>query len=202
MTTVVRLGGIAALTLFAGSAATQDLATELSAAQKLFDEKRYVESLERLEGAIQAVSAAIPLSVRAATLIEEASAYGSYVPRSSNVFAPDDKVKVYVEPVGYAHRRNGDTYEVELVGDFALKTATGQTLLAEKDFARFPLASRRPNREFYLSISYSYRNLKPGHYVIATTLRDLVGGKSASFEVPIRVESAPANEKPTDRAPN
>ena len=202
MTTRVRLAGIAALALLAGSAAAQDLATELSAAQRLFDERRYAESLERLEAAVQAVAAAMPLSVRAVAIVEEASAYGSYVPRASNVFASDDKVKVYVEPVGYAYRRNGDIYEVELVGDFALKTATGQTLLAEKDFARFPLASRRPNRELYLSISYSYRSLKPGSYVIATTLRDLVGGKSAVFEVPIRVEGAPTSGKPPERAPN
>ena len=202
MTAVVRLARIGALALLAGPAAAQDLARELCAAQKLFDEKRYLESVERLEAAIQAVAATMPLSVRAVTLVEEASAYGSYVPRTSNVFAPEDEVRVYVEPVGYAYRRNGDSFEVELVGDFALKTATGQPLLAKKDFARLPLVSRRPNREVYLAIAIAYRNLKPGNYVVATTLRDVVGGKSASFEVPIRVESAPTSERATERAPN
>jgi hypothetical protein len=182
---VMRLGLLAGLALAAGSAAAQDLG--LAAAQKLFEAKRHVESLDRLQDAIETVWSAMPLTVRTAQLIEDARGYGSYAARASNVFKPDDTVKLYAEPLGYGFRRNGDFHEAELAGDIALKTAGGQILLTQKDFARFPISSRRRVRELYLTISYAYRNLAPGDYAIVTTLRDVVSGKSANFEVPIKV---------------
>ena len=188
MAMITRLGLLAGLMLAAGPAAAQDLGA--AAAQKAFEAKRYVESLDRLQDAVETVSAAMPLAVRKAELVEEARGYGSYAPRGSNVFRPDDTVKLYVEPLGYVFRRNGEVYEAELAGDFALKTAGGQVLLAQKDFARFPFSSRRRIRELYLTISYAYGNLGPGDYVLVTTLRDLVSGKSADFEIAIKVAGA------------
>jgi hypothetical protein len=189
MGTFMRLGWLAGLALAAGSAAAQDLSA--TAAQRLFEAKRYVESLERLQDAVETVSAAMPLTVRTAQLVEEARGYGSYTPRGSNVLKPDDTATLYVEPLGYGFRRNGESFEAELAGNVALKTAGGQILLAQKDFAHFPFSSRRRVREIYLTISYACRNLGPGDYVIVTTLRDLVSGKSADFETPIKIAGAP-----------
>ncbi len=195
MRTLLRLAFSAALAL-AGAARAEDLAEEISAARALFDDKRYVESIDRLEAAIEAVNAEIPLTVRAVTLVEETRSYGAYKPRASNVFAPDDKVRLYVEPLGYAFRRNGEAYESDLAGDFALKTPGGQTLLAQKDFARFGLSSRRRNRAYYLTLAYALGRLQPGDYVLVTTLRDLVSRKSTSFETPIKVAGpAPAGRR-------
>jgi hypothetical protein len=47
--------------------------------------------------------------------------------------------------------------------------------------------SRRRNKEFQVFITYNFQGLKPGDYVLATTLRDRNSPKTGSFELPFTI---------------
>lgn len=151
-------------------------------------------ALEALEEAIYALSAEMDLAVRAVEIVESAEAYGQYALRENNVFASSDTVTLYVEPLGYSYSQEGDEYAITLDGDFEMRTPGGQIIVAQEDFARFAFEGTRRNREFYLTINYAFRNLRPGEYILVTTLRDEAGGKRTAFETEIVIEGGPDAE--------
>jgi hypothetical protein len=167
----------------------QDAGGLIDQARALVGEGKPLEAAKALENALIALANTMPLTVRSAVLVDDVSAYGAFAPRASNVFRSNDEVKLYVEPIGFTYIQENERYRVDLTGEFAVKTPSGQTILSQEELPRFKFESARPNREFYLQISYSFEGLRPGEYTIVTQLHDKPSGKSTSFETPIRVIS-------------
>jgi hypothetical protein len=107
--------------------------------------------------------------------------------RPTSVFRPGEDMLVYAEPFGYGFGRDGDLFVIAFDADFELRTAGGQILHARQDFARLEMKSRRRNKEFQVFITYSFKGLKPGDYVLSTTLRDRNSPKAGNFELPFTV---------------
>jgi hypothetical protein len=113
--------------------------------------------------------------------------YGLYDQhRPDNVFRPGETMVLYIEPVGFTHRKvtdeNGKTlYEIKLIPSvtiFSQATNQSQTL----NIAPFDLRSHNKNTEFDLTITVRQETPFPsGNYKLAYDVTDAFSGKS--FEI-------------------
>jgi hypothetical protein len=199
---IVKLFGAAAgLAVSIGATVASPEANALmDRARQLIFEGKPTEAARALEDALVALARSMPLTIRSAVLVQEVTAFGAYQVRTSNAFLPTDEIRLYVEPMGFSYAQENGRYRAEFSGDFELRLPTGQTVIAQTGVAHFTFDSARPNREFYIRLSYNFEGLMPGDYTIVTRLDDRVGGKSASFETPIRI-LAPSNRSPTAAKP-
>ena len=180
----------AALLLAAVVPASAGPASDLAkSAEDMLADGDHAGALEKMDDAYQAVWDAVPLGFRKTVVLSAGTdTFGQYEARSSNRFGLDEKVMLYVEPVGYGWETSADGYRSELVTDFLLSTPDGKILAGQKGFGTFPLVSAVRNREYFLSVTYTFRGVPPGEYVITTTVRDRVTGKEGSFDTAIVLE--------------
>ena len=147
-----------------------------------------VKALAAIENAFNALWDKAPLQFSEALFVSgRPQGFGIYEPRPTSVFKPGEDMPVYAEPFGYGYGRKGDAFVISFDADFELRTASGQILHARKDFAHLEMTSRRRNKEFQVFVNYNFRGLKPGDYVLATTLRDQNSPKSGTFELPFTI---------------
>ena len=60
-----------------------------------------------------------PLGFRRILFVKDVpDGFGAYTPRGNNVFAPDEPLIIYSEPIGVAWKQDGDEYASKLVVDF------------------------------------------------------------------------------------
>lgn len=176
-------------TLLAGSAArageVQDLARQ---AETGLEAGKHAEAIADLRQALFAAMDSSPLAFQRAHFVrQKADGYGQYHLRPDNVFKLGEKLHVYAEPFGFGWQKQGVGVSSELVADFILRTPQGTVLLSQQDFGRFRSESHHRHADYYVSMTYTLSGLKPGQYVIATTLRDQVSGKTGSFDLPFEV---------------
>ncbi|MBX9990099.1 hypothetical protein [Phreatobacter oligotrophus] len=165
-----------------------DISAETRRAQEAASAGRSVEALDALDEAAIAVSEKMPLTIRRATFVaEEPQGYGVFNPRDSTSFEASQPLLVYAELAGQGWRRSGDIFRTDIVLDFELRRADGQSLVAQQAFNTIATASRRRNREFFLYVTYSFSGLEPGDYVVRTTVRDRVGAKQTAFDLAFAV---------------
>lgn len=160
-----------------------DIAAEARRAEAAASAGRAVDALDALDEAAAIIADKMPLTIRRSTFVaEEPQGYGVFNPRDSTVFEPGQPLLVYAELAGQGWRRSGDIFRTDLVLDFELRRADGQSLVAQQAFNTIATASRRRNREFFLYVTYSFTGLEPGDYVVRTTVRDRVGDKQTAFD--------------------
>lgn len=165
-----------------------DISAEARRAQEAAAAGRSVEALDALDEAAIAISEKMPLTIRRATFVaEEPQGYGVFNPRDSTSFEIGQPLLVYAELAGQGWRRSGDIFRTDLVLDFELRRADGQSLVAQQAFNTIATASRRRNREFFLYMTYSFSGLEPGDYVVRTTVRDRAGNKQTAFDLTFAV---------------
>ncbi len=165
-----------------------DISAETRRAQEAAAAGRAVEALDALDEAAIAVSEKMPLTIRRATFVaEEPQGYGVFNPRDSTSFEAGQPLLVYAEIAGQGWRRSGDIFRTDLVLDFELRRADGQSLVAQQAFNTIATASRRRNREFFVYVTYSFSGLEPGDYVVRTQVRDRAGSKQTAFDLAFTV---------------
>ncbi len=149
-----------------------------------------VKALASIEAAFNSVWDATPLGFSEALFVTgKPAGFGVYDARATNVFRPDEDMMVYAEPFGFGYGRDGEGFKIGFDADFELRTAKGQILTSQEGFAVLDMASRRRNKEFQVFITYSFKGLKAGDYVLVTKLRDRNSAKAGSFELPFTVAS-------------
>jgi hypothetical protein len=129
------------------------------------------------------------LSFTQALLVEqEATGYGVYNPRPTNVFKPGEKILIYCEPVGFDYGNPGEgLWSVNFFIDLQVVDAGGNTLANLPEVTQYNQVSRHLNREIPANITYGLQGLKPGRYTLVTTLRDKNSMKSGSFQTAIEI---------------
>lgn len=179
---------LAVLLLALSPAPAGDLVDGAARAEQLLAEGKPVEALAAVEASFNAVWDKAPLGFSEALFVSRPPAgFGIYEARATPVFRPGEDMLVYAEPYGYGYGRAGDQFEIAFDADFELRTSKGQILHSQDGFATLDMASRRRNKEFQVFITYSFQGLKPGDYVLVTTLRDRNSDKKGSFELPFAV---------------
>ncbi|HUG63220.1 MAG TPA: hypothetical protein VMP03_15340 [Methylomirabilota bacterium] len=157
-------------------------------AEELSDAGNPVQALAAIEAAFNSLWDKAPLGFSEALFVAaKPQGFGIYDMRPSAVFDPGEDMLVYAEPFGYGYRREGDTFQIAFDADFELRNTGGQILHAQSDFAELDMQSRRRNKEFQIFITYNFKGLKPGDYILSTTLRDRNSPKTGSFDLPFTV---------------
>jgi hypothetical protein len=119
---------------------------------------------------------------------QKAGGFGIFKKRTSNAFGKGEPLLIYVEPVGYGWSQQGPLYKSDIAADFELRDTKGKILAGQKDFASFRLTSHDRNTEYFMNVTYNLSGLPAGAYIIGTTLRDKVTGKTAGFDLPFSVK--------------
>ena len=130
----------------------------------------------------------MPLSVRdVAFASSEPQGYGLYEPRSSDVFTPNDVIRIYAEALGYGWDilPNG-TRQTTLITDLAVKDADGDVIMVKKEFARNVVESRRDMLRVYLNYKITLEEFPEGDYSLIVRLRDSTG-KDTQFDKAFKV---------------
>ncbi len=142
-----------------------------------------VKSLKDLEAAQRTVSdiwTTMPLSARRVIFVKESpDTYGVYSERASNVFKAGEKLITYVEPVGYAWKANGDSFDFGLIADFVLKTKDGKVLGGQEKLLTVNKTSHYKNQELMIVLTLTVTGLDPGQYAVDYKLKDYNSDKSA-----------------------
>lgn len=183
------LATAAALVLaFAAPAASGEVVDAATEAEKLVAEGRNREAWDRLNAAADRIWATAPLEFRRLLFVAaEPQGLGVYEPRPGNTFKPGEVLRVYGEPFGFGHARDGEFHRIEFEVRLSVTSPDGAELIAPRA-GRLQLKSRLPNREFMLHFFYEPKGLKPGDYLLAADVRDTSTGKTTNARLPFRIE--------------
>jgi hypothetical protein len=183
---------IVALALLAGSIGAaaageiEDLGRE---AEKQASAGQHLEAIETLRRAINVLAAKGPFLLRNVQFITEPpKGFGIYRPRSGNVFARGEPLIILAEPIGMIWKTEGASNRAVIATDFVLRTPEGKVLGGQKEFGKFEFNSREINQEIHTHLTITLNNAPPAKYVLSATYRDLIGGKSATLELPFEIK--------------
>jgi Putative bacterial sensory transduction regulator len=151
-------------------------------------EGKYSEAIAALDETAAGLWDKAPLTFRRALWVAaQPEGFGAYNPRENSIFASGVKMLAYAEPVGFGWRKNGDVFETDMAVDIVVKGKDGAVLLRKEDFQGLRIGSRVKNREFMAHIGYTFTGIPVGEYVVETTMRDKVSGKTGAFALPFTV---------------
>ena len=187
MPAMLRVFGLAATIFFIGRAMAGEIADVMVEVEGLIDEGDPAEIWAGFDRATELFWAEAPLAFRAATLADNVAGFGQYQPRADNLFAPGDRLTVYLEPVGYGWTAIGTEFRIRFSIDIEIVSQTGGVTLAEEGFALIERLARNRSREFQATISMTLPALPAGPYQLRLTFHDDATGKSAVAEVPFQV---------------
>lgn len=161
----------------------------LSAVRTKVEQGEFLDALEELRSAEFDIWKAMPSMVlRKAVLVTgEPSFSGSYLPRGSNRYAPNEPVQLYVEPAGYTIVEEKSGYRFALTADFTLVDSEGRILGGQREFHRWELTARRPVTGYWMYLTFEFSDLKAGTYNIETVFRDLNSDRTLEFVTPFVV---------------
>lgn len=174
---------------FAAAGPVVDAATRAEALQA---EGKTAEALDALDAAIDTIWNSSPLAFRKVVVVSSSSGQGVYEERADKAFKPDEKMMIYVEPVGFGYGA-GSPAKIGFTADLALENSTGQVLTEAKDVFSLSAPTTPRKREFSMTLSFGVPYLRPGEYKAVFTVRDQNSSKTGAFEVPFTIALPTAN---------
>lgn len=122
-----------------------------------------VDALVELNKVLLSVWEACPLTARKSLLVSKKTAgFGMYEPRPNNIYKPGEPVLLYVQPIGYTHKKTGKFYEFGLTADFSLLSAGGDVLGGIRGFGNWVMMGHERNTEFFMNLTCTLTGVKPG----------------------------------------
>jgi hypothetical protein len=135
---------------------------------------QYLRSWEQSNFSSEFATFVIPNSV---------NGYGIYDEHRSNIFKPGEPIVLYVEPIGFTHKKLTDEsgnalYNVKLIPSVIISSKIDNKS-ASIDFPQFAFTSHRKNTEAELTITVTQNTPIPeGEYKILYTIKDAQSNKS------------------------
>jgi hypothetical protein len=184
-TLLAHLASAGLLVLTAGARAGE-LADAAATAERQVAQGQFLEAMTTMSEAQDKVWQQSPLLFRKTVFVaSDPRGFGNYDPHEGSSFKRTDPVTLYVEPVGFGYRKDGEMQVIDLSLDFTVKNKKGRQIGAQKSFANPQLRSRVQNREFFLKVVYDFSAAPAGDYEVTTTVNDKASGKSGSFTLPL-----------------
>jgi len=149
-----------------------------------FEGKDYFAAYGTLHSALELFWQRTPLLLNNVRFVKgEDNSYGIYQPRDNSSFASGEKLYLYLEPIGYAFKKNPNGYyEFGFTADFTLEDDKGNDLGSQKDFADLHFNSWNHNTEVALTFTYTFTGFDKGKYKVITHVKDANSSKSATTE--------------------
>lgn len=174
--------------LSGSSALAGELVDHATKAEGFMAAGKPVQALAEMEAAFNSVWAQAPLGFSEALFVSAPpKGFGLYDPRPTAIFKPGEPLMVYAEPYGYGYQEKDGLNTIAFSADFAVRDGKGLVLQEEKDFADLTVQSRRQNKEFQISLTFNLNGLKPGDYMLTTSLTDKASGKTGHFNLPFTI---------------
>jgi len=146
------------------------------------------EALAEAEAAYRAVWEATPFSLRRYGLAAgPTEGYGSFEPRADNVYDPEEPIHVYLEPVAYGWRPEGDLNVFGVTIDLGIRVAGADQLFYQEGFLDVTTASRLRPLEYFGNVTLNLSGLASGDYVLDLTLNDIGSDGAQTISLPITV---------------
>ena len=114
--------------------------------------------------------------------------FAAYQPRANNIFAPDEPLIVYTEPIGVAWTKESDEFTSMLVINFDIRSPDGKVLAGQKGFGEFALSARGEPLDFMTHIKLDVTGAPVGSYILGLTMHDTKSGKSTSTDLPFEIK--------------
>lgn len=150
------------------------------------------DALADARAAYLAAWEAAPLAVSKALFVRgPASGFGQYEDRGSNVFAPDEPIRIYLEPVGYGWLSEAGQNRFGTEIGLRILTPEGQELFAQDGFMNLATQSTEKPTEFFGNVTLTLTGLEPGSYVLQLDLGDLASDETTTTTLPLEI-AAPA----------
>ena len=125
---------------------------------------------------------------QALLVAENATGFGVFNPRTTNVFKQGDPILIYCEPFGFGYGApSPGLFSVNFVVDLQVLDASGNQLANAEGATEYNMTSRHKNREVQANITYSLDGIPVGRYTLVTTLRDKNSPKSGAFQTAIEI---------------
>jgi hypothetical protein len=145
--------------------------------------------LDEARAAYFAAWSAAPLSIGRMDFVNEpASAYGMVQKRSSSIFASDEPIYIYVEPLGYGWKPDGDANAFGLDIGLRVLSSQGAELFSDEDFIKLVARSKSQPTEFYGNITLNLTGIERGAYTLEFRLRDVASDEATTATMPFKVE--------------
>jgi hypothetical protein len=142
--------------------------------QSIKAREQYLRSWEQSNFSSEFATFVIPNSV---------NGYGIYDEHRSNIFKPGEPIVLYVEPIGFTHKKLTDEsgnalYNVKLIPSVIISSKIDNKS-ASIDFPQFAFTSHHKNTEAELTITVTQNTPIPeGEYKILYTIKDAQSNKS------------------------
>ena len=149
-----------------------------------FSDKEYYKAYGTLRSIVELFGEKVPLLLRNVMFVEDDdNSYGIYEPKGSSNFASGEPLYLYLEPMGFAYKKNpAGYYEFGFKADFVLEDDEGNELGGQEEFADLTFSSWNRNTEVSLTFTYSFTGFDKGKYKVVTYVRDAHSKKSATVE--------------------
>jgi hypothetical protein len=179
---MVRLGscvlGLWLFTAYAAFAAPVDTGTDPS-----------IEAINTARAAVVEALSKAPLGFRRILFVSAIpEGFAAYQPRANNIFAADEPLIVYTEPIGVVWTKNGDEFSSKLVVDFDIRSPDGQVLAGQKGFGEFALSAREEPLDYMTHIKLDVTGAPAGSYILGLTIHDTNSGKSTTTDLPFEIK--------------
>jgi hypothetical protein len=160
------------------SAATDQAATD-----------KAIEAINAARALTAEALSTAPLGFRRILFVRDVpDGFASYEPRDNNIFAPDEPLIVYTEPIGVAWTKDGDEYSTKLSVDFEIRSPDGKVLAGQKGFGDFALSAREPPLDFMTHVKLDVTGAAAGSYILGLTMHDTKSGKSTTVDLPFEIK--------------
>lgn len=156
-------------------------------AETLLDRGYDAAALGAFDKAAAAFWKASPLQTRTVLFADSIEGYANYTPRENSAFQPNDTLRIYFEPTGFAFTADGDGFRSAIAADLEIRTPGGLILAASEDFGRLEWSGRSRMHEVHATIELPLPELKPGEYQLLLTLRDTGSDKQTTVTLPFSV---------------
>lgn len=186
--------GVLALGFFAGAsfgslAHAEDVTDLAEQAESDVKDGKTLEAHDAMRKATMEIWNAGPLLFRKALFVTKPPVgFGIYDPRSDSVFAPGEKLIVYVEPVGFTWKLKDGLNHAELIADLVIKETEGTVIGQQEGFATFTFDSREKNLEVMSAVTIGLTEASAGKYSAELKFTDTLGDKSATFTLPFEIK--------------
>jgi hypothetical protein len=167
----------------------QELEDIFTRSRQHYSQSQTQQALDLLDQAAQLMWSRLPLSIRQAHLLQSApGGSGRYQPRQNAILKPREGLVIYLQPQGFAVRRQDGMFLYHLVSGYKLKDAWGRVLREEKDFSSFTGSEFSFPSRLSIVITYNFSGLSYGGYQLETSLRDLYGNQKTAWRTLFSIE--------------
>jgi hypothetical protein len=146
------------------------------------------------------------LNMSPAVVCRSIDGYEQFEPLDGAAQSSEEKLLVYLRPLGFKTQRMGDSYTAHLVPDFEIrKRGEKPVLLQKKKYVEYKPTSPQPPQLIYLKSVISLKGLKPGDYDLTIILHDEIAKEAPATQV-VKFRVIPPSlpdetPKPSDDAP-